>query len=66
MTGVEGGLSILKRVDIGMAFSTVALGIAAAVERHHLLLLRFVPAPAQVQALVLVSPCRCCGWYRSS
>jgi hypothetical protein len=62
--GAEGGLSILKRVDVSMAFLTMALGIAVAVERQHLLLLQSVSAPTQ--ALVLVSPCRCCDWCRSS
>jgi len=35
-TGGERGISILKRVGIGMAFATVALAVAAVVERQRL------------------------------
>lgn len=49
-TGGERGISILKRVGIGMAFAIVALAVAAVVERRRL----GSPAPASVSVLWLV------------
>jgi len=49
-TGGERGISILRRVGIGMAFAIVALAVAAVVERRRLR----SPSPASMSVLWLV------------
>ncbi|CAN6302965.1 unnamed protein product [Urochloa humidicola] len=49
-TGGERGISILRRVGIGMAFAIVAMAVAAVVERHRLM----SPSPASMSVWWLV------------
>lgn len=51
-TGGERGISILRRIGIGMAFAIAGMGVAAAVERRRLLSAAARPAPPSVLWLV--------------